>query len=156
MSRHAFLSQRESEDRPIRVGIIGAGKFGSIYLAQAHRAPGVRIMAIADLSPQRARMALRRVGWPKEQDDAGSFANAVATRKTFITKDSQTLVAADGLNVVIDATGVPAVGIRRALLAAEHGRHIVMVNVEADVLAGPLLARKVEAAGGVYSLAYGD
>ena len=156
MSLHALLSQRESEDRPIRVGIIGAGKFGSMYLAQARRTPGVHIMAIADLSPQRARMALRRVGWPKEQYDASSFADAVATRKTFITEDSQALVAADGLDVVIDATGVPAVGIRHALLAAEHGRHIVMVNVEADVLAGPLLARKVEAAGGVYSLAYGD
>ena len=156
MALHNLLRQRAEEDNPIRVGVIGAGKFGSMYLAQARRTPGINVMGVADLAPERAREALRRVGWTDDQFDATSFDDAVATGKTFITEDSEGLVAADGLDVVVDATGVPAVGIRHALLAATHGRHIVMVNVEADVLAGPLLARKVEAAGGVYSLAYGD
>ena len=156
MSLHNLLRQRAEEDSPIRVGVIGAGKFGSMYLAQARRTPGIHVMGVADLAPERAREALRRVGWLDDQFNATSIDDAVATGKTFITEDSEGLVAADGLDVVVDATGVPAVGIRNALLAATHGRHIVMVNVEADVLAGPLLARKVEAAGGVYSLAYGD
>ena len=156
MPLHNLLRQRQAAHRPIRVGIIGAGKFGSMYLAQAHRTPGVHVMAIAELSPDRARAALKRVGWPDEQYAATSFEDAIRTGRTYITEDAAALVAADGMEVVIDATGVPALGIRHALLAAEHGRHIVMVNVEADVLAGPLLARKVEAAGGVYSLAYGD
>ena len=156
MSLHNLLRQRAEEDSPIRVGVIGAGKFGSMYLAQARRTPGIHVMGVADLAPERAREALRRVGWRDDQFNATSIDDAVATGKTFITEDSEGLVAADGLDVVVDATGVPAVGIRHALLAATHGRHIVMVNVEADVLAGPLFARKVEAAGGVYSLAYGD
>ncbi len=156
MSLHNLLRQRAEEDNPIRVGVIGAGKFGSMYLAQARRTPGIHVMGVADLAPEHAREALRRVGWPDDQFDATSIDDSVATGKTFITEDSEGLVAADGLDVIVDATGVPAVGIRHALLAATHGRHIVMVNVEADVLAGPLLARKVEAAGGVYSLAYGD
>ncbi|MEC7647367.1 MAG: Gfo/Idh/MocA family oxidoreductase, partial [Pseudomonadota bacterium] len=151
-----LLAQRAEENRPVRVGVIGAGKFGSMYLAQARRTPGTHVMALAELSSERAQDALRRVCWPDEQFAANSFADAAETGRTFITEDSHALVAADGLDVVIDATGIPALGIRHALLAAEYGRHIVMANVEADVLAGPLLARKVEAAGGVYSLAYGD
>lgn len=156
MPLHGLLQERAAENRPIRVGIIGAGKFGSMYLAQARRTTGVHIMAIAELSPTRAKSTLKRVGWPEAQYAATSFDDAIKTGRTFITEDSEAMVAADGMEVIIDATGVPAMGIRHALLAAEHGRHIVMVNVEADVLAGPLLARKVEAGGGVYSLAYGD
>src|SRR5690606_22211153 len=72
------------------------------------------------------------------------------------TEDAATLIGADGLEVVIDATGSPSAGIRHALLACAHRRHIVMVNVEADALAGPLLAREAAEAGIVYSLAYGD
>ena len=156
MGLHTLLQQREAEGRPVRVGIAGAGKFGSMFLAQARRTAGMHVMAIAELSPERARAALANIGWPEAQYEATSLEDALRTGKTFITEDSAAMIAADGLDVVIDATGVPAAGIRHALLAAEHGRHIVMVNVEADVLAGPLLARKVEAAGGVYTLAYGD
>lgn len=156
MNLHKMLQARAAEGRPIRVGLIGAGKFGAMFLAQAIRTPGMHVMGIADLSPDRARESLRRVGWPAEQFAASGFADAVRTGATAITDDAEGLIAADGLDVAIDATGSPAAGIRHALLAAEHGRHIVMVNVEADVLAGPLLADRARAAGVVYSLAYGD
>jgi len=113
-------------------------------------------MAIADLSPDRARRSLRRVGWTDEQSSARSFADSIAHGTTFVTDDAAALIAADGMEVVIDATGHPEAGIRHALLCCQHRRHIVMVNVEADVLAGPLLARRAAEAGIVYSLAYGD
>ncbi|MEL0018729.1 MAG: Gfo/Idh/MocA family oxidoreductase, partial [Rickettsiales bacterium] len=85
MPLHTLLQKRAAENRPIRVGVIGAGKFGSMYLAQARRTAGVHIMALAELSPARAKDALRRVGWPDAQFEAASFEDAVRTGKTFIT-----------------------------------------------------------------------
>ena len=156
MNLNAKLRARAEAKRPIRVGLIGAGKFGSMFLAQAPHTPGLHVMAIADLSPDRARQSLRRVGWADEQFSARSFADSIAYGTTFLTDDAAAVIAADGMEVVIDATGHPAAGIHHALLCCKHRRHIVMVNVEADVLAGPLLARRAAEAGIVYSLAYGD
>jgi predicted homoserine dehydrogenase-like protein len=156
MNLSAKLRMRAEAGRPVRVGLIGAGKFGSMFLAQAPRTPGLHVMAIADLSPERARQSLQRVGWTAAQYAARSFSEAIERGSTFITDDAEALIAADGMEVVIDATGHPAAGIHHALLCCRHGRHIIMVNVEADVLAGPLLARRAAEAGIVYSLAYGD
>jgi predicted homoserine dehydrogenase-like protein len=150
------LKARAEAGKPVRVGLIGAGKFGSMFLAQAARTPGLHIAAIADLAPARARDALVRVGWRAEQYAARSIDEAVKRGATFVTDDAAAMIAAPGIDVVIDATGHPPSGIRHALLCCEHGKHIVMVNVEADVLAGPLLARRAAAAGIVYSMAYGD
>jgi predicted homoserine dehydrogenase-like protein len=141
MNLATMLRARAEAGDPVRVGLIGAGKFGSMFLAQAHRTPGLAVVAVADLDPARAAAALDRVGWQG--------------KRPALLDDSERLVAGEA-EVVIDATGVPAAGIRHALLAAEHRKHIVMVNVEADVLAGPLLARRAAEAGVVYSLAYGD
>ncbi|MFN4087972.1 MAG: NAD(P)H-dependent oxidoreductase [Alphaproteobacteria bacterium] len=156
MNLHKLLAARAADRKPVRVGLIGAGKFGSMYLAQALRTTGIHVLGIADLDLGKARAALARIGWPEEQYSAHSFAAARKHGGTFLTDDAATLISADGLDVVIDATGHPGAGIRHALLAIEHGRHVVMVNVEADVLAGPLLARRAQQAGVVYSLAYGD
>ena len=113
-------------------------------------------MAVCDLDLPRARATLRRTGWPEEQLSAGSFADAIRDGSTHLTEDADALIAADGIEVVVDATGDPAAGIRHALACCAAQCHIVMVNVEADVLAGPLLARRANEAGIVYSLAYGD
>lgn len=156
MSLHQQLTSRHAAGKPIRIGLIGAGKFGSMFLAQVQRTPGMHVLGIADLSPERAQAALRKVGWPDERFSARSFPEAYGNQTTCIVDDAEKLIAAAGLDVVIDATGSPSAGIRHALLAIGHGRHIVMVNVEADVLAGPLLAQKAAAAGLVYSMAYGD
>ena len=67
MSLYAKLQQRAAEGRPIRVGLIGAGKFGSMYLAQIPRTPGVHLLGIADLSPDGARANLARVGWEPQR-----------------------------------------------------------------------------------------
>jgi predicted homoserine dehydrogenase-like protein len=150
------LRQRAEAGRPVRIALIGAGKFGSMFLSQAPRTPGLHVAAIADLAPSRAAEALDRVGWPRERRAARSLAEALRTGGTFLTDDAAALIAAEGIDAVIDATGHPPSGIRHALLCCEHGKHIVMVNVEADVLAGPLLARRAAEAGIVYSMAYGD
>ncbi|MFQ5773709.1 MAG: NAD(P)H-dependent oxidoreductase [Kiloniellaceae bacterium] len=156
MNLSRLLAARAGEGRPVRVGLIGAGKFGAMFLAQARLVPGFHIMAVADLDPARARAALLTTGWPAERIEAPTFADAARTGATHVTDDAEALIAADGLEVAIDATGHPRAGLRHARLCRAHGRHLVMVNVEADALAGPLLAREAEKAGLVYSLAYGD
>jgi len=137
----------EARDRgePVRAGLIGSGKFGSMFLAQVPTVAGLEVTAIADLSPDRARAACRGVGW----DDARIAATA-------FLDDGAALAARDDVDVVIEATGDPRAGIAHAEAAIAHGKHVVMVNVEADVLAGPGLARKAASAGTCYSMAYGD
>ena len=156
MNLNALLGKRAEEGRPIKVGLIGAGKFGTMFLAQVRRTPGLQLVGIADLSPARAKEALARTGWPAEQIAAASFAQALKDGSVCLSDDAEALIAAPGLEVVIEATGVPTAGLRHAMAAIRRGRHVVMVTVEADVLAGPLLARKAREAGVVYSMAYGD
>jgi len=156
MNLHHLLQKRAAENWPVRVVMIGAGKFGSMYLSQAQRTPGLQILAIADLAPDRARASLARVGWKAERYAAKSFDDAARNGTTFITDDAMAAIANPHTEVVIDATGSPAAGIAHVLACCEHRKHIVMVNVEADALAGPLLAQRAAKAGIVYSLAYGD
>jgi predicted homoserine dehydrogenase-like protein len=156
MNLHHLLTKRKNEQGPLRVGLIGAGKFGSMYLAQARYTDGVHLAAIADLVPARALEALRRTGWQQGQGKAASLPDALAKGATFITDDAIALIGEHGLDVIIDATGNPSAGIAHVLACCRQGKHIVMVNVEADALAGPLLARRAREAGIVYSLAYGD
>ena len=112
---------------------------------------------VADLNVERARKPARdpRAGRPS-RFAASSLDDALKQRTTHVTADAQALIAHPGIEVIVEATGIPEAGIVHALKAIEHGKHIVMVNVEADALAGPLLARKAKAAGVVYSLAWGD
>jgi predicted homoserine dehydrogenase-like protein len=145
MNLHRLLANRVEAGRPVRVGLIGAGKFGSMFLAQVPATPGIAVAAIADLSPARARDACRTVGWTDERAAATAF-----------IEDGAALAARADVEVVIEATGSPSAGIVHAQAAIAAGRHVVMVNVEADVLAGPLLAEQARQAGVVYSLAYGD
>ena len=156
MSLIQKLKARAAEGRPVRVAVIGAGKFGSMYLSQAPRTPGIHVVAVADLSPDRARASLARVDWDAPRMSATSLAQAAKEGSTFITDDAPAVIASEFVDMVIDATGSPAAGIAHALLCCEHRKHIIMVNVEADVLAGPLLARRAKEAGIIYSMASGD
>ena len=156
MNLYRLLRQRSEERRPLRVLLIGAGKFGSMFLAQVPRMAGIHVVAIADLSPPRARSSLARTGWNPERYGARSFEEAAKNGTTFVTDDAARAIASGTIEIVIDATGSPAAGIRHALACVEYRKHIIMVNVEADCLAGPLLARRAREAGIVYSLAYGD
>jgi predicted homoserine dehydrogenase-like protein len=156
MSLHQQLLQRAAEQRPIRVGLIGAGKFGSMYLAQIPRTPGVQLVGIADLSPDGARTNLARVGWKPEQMRATSLDDAVARGTTHIGEDWKALVSHPAIDVVVECTGHPIAAVEHCLEAYRHGKHVVNVTVEADAFCGPLLARRAAEAGVVYSLAFGD
>ncbi len=145
MNLYTLALARETEGRPVRVGLIGAGKFGSMFLAQVPTTRGLRVSAIADLSPVRARAACANVGWTEEMIAATRFVDSAID-----------MIQSKDVDVVVEATGHPAAGIKHAQAAIRAKKHIIMVNVEADVLAGPLLARQAAEAGVVYSLAYGD
>jgi predicted homoserine dehydrogenase-like protein len=155
MNLHRLLLERQAADKPLRVGLIGAGKFGTMFVASARTTQGLHLAAIADLDPARARESLARTNWPREQADAASIDAAFKSGGTFLTDDAGKLMAAP-LDVIIEATGNPAAGIAHALAAFKAGKSVVMVNVEADAVAGPLLARRAAEAGVIYSLAYGD
>ena len=156
MNLHRLLLDRAAAGRPVRVALVGAGKFGSMYLSQARRTPGIHVLAVADLDPARARASLARVGWEEGRYDAPSLDAAARDGRTCVTADTAAVLAHPATEVVIDATGNPAAGIEHVLACCRHRKHVVMVNVEADALAGPLLARRAAEAGVVYSLAYGD
>src|SRR5690348_12920614 len=145
MNLHRLLQQRADAGRPVRVGLIGAGKFGSMFLSQVPTTRGLEVAVIADLDPERARATCRKVGW-----DAAHIA-----RTRFVTLGGEACGDPE-VEVIVEATGNPAAGIAHARAANAAGKHMVMVNVEADVLAGPLLAEEARAKGVVYSMAYGD
>jgi predicted homoserine dehydrogenase-like protein len=151
-----MLGARNESGNPLRVGLIGAGKLGSMFASQLGRVPGVHLLGVADLSVDRARAAMQRAGWSEERYTARDSEEALRTGKTYLTEDATKLIAAPGIEVVVEATGVPHVGITHALAAIEHRRHIVMLTAEADVLLGPLLGRRAAAVGVTYSMAYGD
>ncbi len=150
------LASRVAAGRPVRMGLIGAGKFGSMILAQARHIPGLQVIGIADLNVGKARASLARVGWAEEQYQARTLDDAVRTGGTCVTDDVTALLACDAIDCVVEATGHPTAGIRHALQTIDAGKHVVMVNVEADVLCGPLLARRAREKGLVYGMAYGD
>ncbi|MBC7802192.1 MAG: flagellar biosynthesis protein FlgA [Gemmatimonadaceae bacterium] len=156
MNLSSLLGARAAQGHPVRVGLIGAGKFGSMILAQAQRIEGLHVVGIADLDIGKARASLARVGWPAERYAAGSLGEAVKTGGTCLVGDAQLLADCDEIECIIEATGHPIAGVRHAMAAIEGGKHVVMVNVEADVLCGPLLAERARAKGVVYSMAYGD
>jgi predicted homoserine dehydrogenase-like protein len=156
MSLHTRLQQRAAEGRPIRIGLIGAGKFGAMYLAQIPRTPGVQLVAIADLSPDAARVNLERVGWQPERAAAASVQEALKHGTTWITDDWQAVTREPSIDIVVECTGNPIAAVDHCLDAFAHGKHVVNVTVEADAFCGPLLAHKAQQAGVIYSLAFGD
>src|SRR6202046_4753243 len=144
MNLFSLLATRHAAGKPVGVALIGAGKFGSMFLSQVPHTPGLEVPVIVDLDPDRAREACRTVGWDEGRIAATTF-TADAAKAT-----------SGNIDVIVEATGNPAAGIKHARAGIADARHVGMVNVEADVLAGPLLAEEARKAGVVYSLAYGD
>jgi predicted homoserine dehydrogenase-like protein len=156
MSLHRQLQQLAANNQSIKLGLIGAGKFGSMYLSQIPTTPGVQLVGIADLSPAGVKKNLDRVGWKDEQSNAKSLDDAIKTGQTHISEDWQALVSHPAIDVIVECTGHPIAAVDHCLLAFANGKHVVNVTVEADAFCGPLLAQKAQEAGVVYSLAFGD
>ncbi|HJS78127.1 MAG TPA: Gfo/Idh/MocA family oxidoreductase [Burkholderiales bacterium] len=151
-----LYSKLKQLQKPLRIGLIGAGKFAAMYIAQVPKTPGVHLVAVADIAPDYARENLKRVGWTSERYGAASIDQAIKTGQTHLSDNWEALVAHPAIDIVIEATGNPPAAVEHVLFAFKNKKHVVMVTVEADAFCGPLLARKAAQAGVVYSLAYGD
>lgn len=151
-----LYSKLKQLQEPLRIGLIGAGKFAAMYIAQVPKTPGVHLVAIADIAPEYARENLKRVGWTSERYGAASIDQALKSGQTHLSDNWEALVKHPAIDIVIEATGNPPAAVEHALVAFDNKKHVVMVTVEADAFCGPLLARKAAEAGVVYSLAYGD
>lgn len=159
MNLYTMLQKREADNNPVKVGVIGAGKFSSMFLSQARLTPGMQIVGIAELDANRAFQALAITGWDKAAaigaQTAAAINDAAASGKIGITEDSSELIKCD-CDVIMEITGSPEAGTRHASATIESGKHVVMVNVEADCLLGPMLARQAARKNVVYAMAYGD
>ena len=139
------LLKRAHSNNPVKVGLIGAGKFGSMFLSQVPSTPGLEVTAIADINPSNAKENCLKVGWDSD-----------LINSTHFFEDTRKMLEKCNVEVLVEATGDPIAGTLHALLGIEKGIHIIMVNVEADVLSGAYLSSKAQSAGIVYSMAYGD
>ncbi len=160
MSLTAALAQRAAQGRPVRVGLIGAGEMGTDIVTQLGLMPGLTLAVLAEMRVDQAWAALDVAGTSRGRAlacrDAGGADDAIEAGRIAIVEDATIACTAGLVDVIIDATGNPGVGAELSLLAIRHGKHVVMMNVEADVTVGPMLAREAEAAGVLYSLGAGD
>src|SRR4029434_5228081 len=125
MNLHRLLNARLAAGKPVRVALIGAGKFGSMFLSQVPHTPGLEVPIIIDIDRDRAREACRTVAWDAER-----------IARTAFTDDGVRAIAGGAMDVVVEATGNPAVGIRHARAAIAAGKHVVMGHVEGGVRSG--------------------
>ena len=144
-----FLEKKINElidnKKTVNVTLIGAGKFGSMFLSQVPYTKGLNVFTICDLNIDKAKKACREVGWSEDQ-----------INNTIFTEDFEKAINDDEVDVVVEATGHPSSGIKHARTCFKYGKHVIMVNVEADVLAGPSLSAEANSAEVVFSMAYGD
>jgi predicted homoserine dehydrogenase-like protein len=159
MSLYSLLEKRRAINRPIKIGVIGAGTFSSTFLNQARRVAGMQVVSVADLDVEKAKRACIAAGWPEEavgiDSSSSSINDGAAREKVMITDNAGHLIKAD-LEVIVEATGMIEAGTYHAWTALEAGKHVVMANVETDALLGPILKKKADEKGLVYSFAYGD
>jgi predicted homoserine dehydrogenase-like protein len=156
MNLDTKLKERAENGDPVRCGIIGAGKFGSMFLSQVLKLDGIHLIGVADLSPESAKSNMAFVGWPAERYSAPSLDSAAQTGATHVGEDWQALVAHPRVDIIIECTGSPVAAIDHVLEAFRNGKHVINVTVEADAFCGYALATKAEEAGVIYSMAYGD
>ncbi len=156
MALFTQLQVRAAANDPIRIGVVGAGKFGSMYFAQVLKTPGVHLVGIVDLSVENAKQSLARVGWPADQYAAASLDAAVQRGSTHLSDDLDALVSHPAIEIIVECTGHPIAAVDHCLAAFAHKKHVINVTVESEAFCGPLLAHRAEEAGVVYSMAYGD
>ena len=156
MSLYRQLQQRHQEGRPLRVGVIGAGKFGTMFLAQVLRLPGVHVVAVADLNVEAARSNMIFAHWGEDQLSASSIDSALRSGETRITDEAQQLIDHGDIEIIVECTGNPVIAVDHALAAFKAGKHVISATVEADAVCGAALVAHARSAGVLYSQAYGD
>ncbi|WP_442579081.1 NAD(P)H-dependent oxidoreductase [Mesorhizobium sp. ASY16-5R] len=153
------LAARADAGKPVRIGVIGSGEMGTDLVTQGMLMKGVEVCAISTRRPHTAREAIRIAygdeAMAVEADTASAVSAAIEARKIAITSNEM-LVKNPLIDVVIDATGKPGVAADFDLMAMEHGKHVVMMNVEADVTIGRYLKSAADRLGVVYSVGAGD
>ena len=153
------LAARAEAGRPVRIGLVGSGEMGTDIVTRAGMMDGVEVAAIADVDPARAHRAVeiarQEAGHSRDAASADAVQAAIEAGRTAVTT-ADVLLESGLIDVVVDATGVPAVGAEIGLRAMERGKHLVMMNVEADVTIGAYLATQAERLGVVYTLGAGD
>lgn len=156
----ADLQARALTGKPIRIGLIGSGMMGGDIVTQVLQMQGIVVAAIADINIPGALAALEDAGHPpsahRETSTQSAFDQAVRDGHIALTQDAQLVCCSDLIDVVVDATGKPVVGAEIGLAAMEHGKHLVMMNVEADVTIGAYLKHEADRLGVIYSLGAGD
>lgn len=154
------LTKLAHEGRVIRVGLVGAGQMGRGLISQIEGMVGMRVVATADIEPENAKKAYRKAGVPEAQivetGDNDAAEKAIAAGQVVVTRDWKMLIHLEQVDVVVDATGIPNIGAHVAWEAILQHKHIVMLNVEADVTVGPLLKKLADAAGVTYTGSAGD
>ncbi|MFY9237920.1 MAG: flagellar biosynthesis protein FlgA [Roseovarius sp.] len=156
MGLYEQLQQREAQGTPLRVGLIGAGKFGTMFLAQVLRIPGIHVVGVADLRVDVAKSNMIYAGWAADRIEAASLDAALSSGETHVGPDAMALIAHHGVEILIECTGNPVIAVDHALAAFAAGKHVISATVEADAVCGAALVKRAEAAGVIYSQAYGD
>ncbi|MHA6262497.1 NAD(P)H-dependent oxidoreductase [Arenibacterium sp. CAU 1754] len=156
MGLYEQLQERQVAGTPVRVGVVGAGKFGTMFLAQVQRIPGVHVVGVADLRVDVAKSNMIYAGWPAEHLEASSMDAALQSGATHVGQDAMAMINHHGIDIVIECTGNPVIAIDHALAAFAAGKHVISATVEADAVCGAALVARAKAAGVIYSQAYGD
>ena len=155
-----LLAERAANNNPIRVGIIGAGKFGGGTIAQISLMKGIEVSVVADLNLSHARTAFAASQISEDElhvaKNANDIDDLIRSGKRAVIEDGLAVPHSELVDVVVEATGIPDVGARMAYEAITNGKHVVMVNVEADVTIGPILRRLADSAGVTYTCVDGD
>ncbi len=153
------LEVRERAGKPVRVGVIGCGQMGTDLFVQIAQMQGIEIVAACDMRPERIEAACKMSGDRCRQPEVVSGSNLSATigrGRLAAASDPVAVCRAPEVEVVIDATGNPNAGAAVALATIGAGKHMVMMNVEADVTIGAYLAEEARRKGVVYTLGAGD
>jgi predicted homoserine dehydrogenase-like protein len=154
------LAARAASGKPVRIGLIGSGEMGTDIVTRAAMMDGVDVAAISELRVPNAHKAVeiacRGEGHSRDAASTAQINAAIEDGKVAVTDNADALIDSGLIDVVIDATGIPAVGAEIGLRAMQRGKHLVMMNVEADITIGAYLRREAERLGVVYSLGAGD
>lgn len=151
-----LLDKKVKDKKPIKIGLIGCGKFGTMFLNQSINFSGIKIVGIADLKMEKILSSLERIGWPRYKIEKKDITKSYKNSSLYITQDVDDLINCSFIDIIIEATGDPIAGSKHILKSIKNNINIISVTVESDALLGPILKKEADRNNVIYSLAYGD